>query len=1022
MKKDLRKLKVIPFYFFVRKLHWANKILFFVLFAALLSMAAGILISAEDPGRFVTNITTLQNAETENVLVKEFTENYRSMDFSMPAVQEEVFFVAGPMTQPPWLSYALILAIVLSFSIILTAGTYFKNWGAYVVAGVFLAFFTTSGVSMFIMGTDEPSRWIDGGLAIMILFPGVLFHQRILKFRLVLRFLTFLILLGLPFLLTYQTAGFVGLHGVTTNLYPIMMVIALVFVFFVAKEPTNFIFYATSNLKNKKFRLKFPFVLALFIILFAIEFLMLHNALRWNFIPVNEIGIKPLHLLVAAAVLTVFTSQNLYPKWKSFISNAGMSLGILGFALLGTSIIFFHIASGEFLFRFQVERAVSILFPVLGLFHFLYITLNFLDLINNRINYYFLTMTPRRIMYVFVIIGTILFSITLEASDSATARKLFYSSMYNRLGDQLMLENRNLEALNLYRSATSAARGTVKGNYNYAYLTLSELKNSLEALDYYHEAYDNIPYGPAALNRANLQIAEYMSDQAMVTLQESERKQPNAYVGNNLALLFKQANKPDSTIKYLKSALRLEPEMSSLYANMASLYMDYEKPEWAEKFLDAGLKAKNISPGIVANSLLFNLKQSGGPEVDPALLENVAVAQDPVVRLNYSLHLYRSGKLNEAKVYLDSLLEKNETAEALLLHGMVLLETGEVDLGLSRFEYLTKSAAYQNYRAQAHHFLGMAFFQQKVPEMAAYHFSKSVEVGDSADLFNWGVMLLDAEMPDSGYNILRLARSKNPELLWTVGREESLLNRAYGDEFAFLTGMLDNLKPDEYVRMARYAGIAGNFAMALDNFQSLIALDSNNATPYLEMGRIYLNHSNYDTAAVENLKYGAQLFPDNQEIQLELTRAYLRMHKLTEAEQHLARATELNPEAFDVSYYRALLAVEKGDSAGAAVQLDALHKARPLDTRVILSLAKIYKGMDEAFKGQELLYNATQRNWLNAGLWIEMAYFERMAGREKEVGVAALKAIELTPDEQEKIRLGGEFAAELRSLAQNDLE
>lgn len=1020
-KQDLRKLKVIPFYTFFRAFSTMNKVLFTVVFAALVAVMIVAAHTMTEPTDWVTDIQKIYDQTPQEVVVKDVNAHNRSMELSLNAMGETTFFRAEPILQQPWMPIAFLCMVVLGWAAMLTSFSYFQNTMAYIGAGLFLIFMTLSGISNALIGS-EGNFFIEVAIAVIILFPSILFRQGVFKAKYWKRFFLNLFLIGAPFAMVYFTKGWTGSFSQATNLFPFFFLFTVVVIFFLAREPMNLMAYLISNSKNKKFRLPLSVLLSLFLILFSIEFILLHNAMDWDFIPVSDTGLRPLYLLLPTGLFAVFTAQNLYPIAKEFTTSPGFSFLILGSILVAFAGIAFYPGTGDNVFVIHIERITAITFTVGTLLQFLYISLNFFSLIAAKINYYFIMMYPRRVLYVFVVVAMIFSMIGLEASDRWRSRLFFFASQNTLFGDDALNVGNYDEAYAMYKVGAESSIRNVKAYYNMAHLAQAEKQDPSLAVENYEKATREVSFPLADLNRSTILYSLYLKSEAREAMEKSLSRELNPWVANNLALTWFRDEKPDSAITYLKKALALEPEEASLYANLGLVYLMYNRPDWARKMLDAGIQSSKPDPTAVTNALLYNLAQPDAIELDSSFVENGANGEQEAVQLNYALYLYRSGDLVRTRQYLEGLLQKNETADALLLHGIVLMELGEVDFGLSRFQYMANSETYVEYRGIVHRFLGMSYFIQGVPEMAAYEFKKAVESGSKIDYLQWGDMLIDAGRQDSGYAVLRRGRAAVPELVDAVGREESMLLKANGEPLAVIMGGLTDLTKDEYIRISRYAAMAGNYPIALDNFRFMIEEDSSDATPYLEMGRLYLKYANEPLLALENLQYGSKLFPKDTRLKVEIAHAFTRAGQVDRAKTVLEGITAENAaEPFRYQLVSALMKAAEGDSTGAKEILKTLHQQSPLNNEILMALGPLLQNPNDGITGQQIFYEALQRNHLNKDLWLQMAAFEKIVGRPEEAGHAAVNAISLSLSEQEKLSIAGQYAEEIRILKTNDL-
>ena len=131
--KPKRKLKVIPIYRFFQVMDLPSKGLFLILFGALLALAVGSVMSAEDPVRWALEVNEYHSPELEEIKLREYRENYREMHTELGAWKEQVSFVATPIIPQAWVVLIFVIAQVLGWAYLMASATYVKNWFAYIV-------------------------------------------------------------------------------------------------------------------------------------------------------------------------------------------------------------------------------------------------------------------------------------------------------------------------------------------------------------------------------------------------------------------------------------------------------------------------------------------------------------------------------------------------------------------------------------------------------------------------------------------------------------------------------------------------------------------------------------------------------------------------------------------------------------------------------------------------------------------------------------------------------------------------
>jgi predicted Zn-dependent protease len=1007
--EPIKKLKLIPLHQFFKIMDGPGKALYLVLFVALLASAVGMFIASNDPSQWVLSIDEVHTTEPELVELRSYEQNYRKMETEITAWKEDAVFFASPMTPKSWIIFAFVVLQVLGWGYLMTAASYIKNFVGY-------AAFFLYAIAIFLSKAFEaiaPDQyWLFNlGLAVLIFVPAYLLQQGILKLGFALRLALFLAITAFPFILSYAFKGWLGLHGASVGMFPVLAFVVIAYFLFISKDISQLMFFVGTNLPKQSWRAKFPVFFAVFLVIEALEFLMLHNAMGWQFLAgAEQFPVRPIHLLVVVSILMPGINQNLSFVVKDNMDNRSFSTLITALGLVATSAIFLHIALGEYLFLYALDRMLSLLFFIAGLLHFFYMYYNFGPMLKARMNFYYLSMMPKRLMFVFVVAATLLLSLGFEASEGMKTQRLFAAVAYNRHADHEMLEGRFVEATALYNAACASALGTVKGNYNQAMLMMRTGGAATEIKDLLARASGFIPFAPAWLNLGNLEMEGGVPSQAKYYLRKGWEMVKTPELANNLAQAHLLMGEPDSAIISMKEALRLAPEMPVLYANMGKIYLDHGKYKPAEEFLKAGLALPEPGSAVATNALLLNMVAGTELVVPESLLQQAGMKDSRSAMFNFAVERYKRRDFEGASALLDSMLITNETPDALLLDGMIRFEQGDIGGAISRMEFMDVN--HRNYMKFTNHFLGVGFFNAGVPELAASFFAKSVENGRQDDLINQAYMEIDRGDHEYGYMLLNQTRTQDSSLFDLVAREEALLQVATGEYFFASLGFdLGTLTPSEWVRAGIYAGQKGNRPAALEAFRHAIELDSTAVAPYLEMGKISIELG--DSLAAENLLPGLKHHPKDIGLRVQLARAALVAGNRAEGEKYLADLEKEAKDDFGVRCLKAEITALKGDTASAMEQYQALYKLQPLASPAVLGLARLMRAKRMDFEGQNLMNDVLGINPRNPDYWYEMAQFERLLDRREEVARAAQSAIGLETNPARAKAIAEEFKLEI---------
>lgn len=1006
-----------------------SKLIFASLLLGLLALCIGTIVAADDPGQWALDVVEVPARNAQDVTLTEYSANYRTISANVEAWTENVAFASRPIQPQDWMVYIYWVAMVFGWALVMTASTYIRNWVAFVLYLPFALFLLTGQVLSGVVD-ENLGILVSGGQLLLVLIPAFVLHQGYIKLKFALRVLLFVVTLGLPYLIVDNLAGWQGLHTAATDSYFVGLFLTLVVVFFTANDLNNLVFYLATNAKKKKYRAKPPVLLGVFIVMIGLQFMMLQDAMGWNLVELpSDFPFRPIHLVAFSALIMAGTKQNMYPVLKNFLNNRAMSFGFLGAAIIGISFIFFHIAVGEYLFLYTLERLAIILIFLTSVFHMFYVYFNFSSLLNRRVNFYYISMSPRRLMYVFVVLATFLVGFALEASRGFTSRKTFSSTFYNRLADVQMIASDAEQAAVLYETAIGVAEGTVKGNYNLGMLVWTGNGTKDVARNYLRRAgrYIDFPYG--FLNLGQLELEEGLVEQAKYYLKKGLEKNKSPYLYNNLAQMHLILGEPDSAIVELKNALLLDDDNSALYGNLGKVYMDFDRIEEAAEFYRAGLEVAEPSPLTVTNALYLDLAYGAGINVSDSLVRLPGVREHLPAWFNLAIDRFRKGEYAEARSVIDSLEAQLDRSlpdslkgtyrppEVQFLDGCIMFEEGEYLKSISRMQAL--DVDYPEFKPYTMRFLGAAYHGKGIPEMAAEFFRRSQQNGNTDDSFYEGLMEIDRGNQEYGYQLLVQARSKDKVWFDPVSKEEAMLQYARGEYFMASLGYdLSKLTRAEWTRTGIYAGKIGQTGPALEAFRKLIAMDSNTVVPYLEMGRISIELE--DSLAIENLAAGLEIDPQNVALKAELARAYLQQGDVEKARSYAKDVPATGEFAEMAALLQAEFDLAEGDTAQAIAGFQKIYAQNPLNKLAVVELSKIWRAQREDFEAHDLLMAARQLNSRESEFEYQLAYVEQLLGRIVESAAAAERAMAFEPDSLRSAAIGEEFSRifELRDLGE----
>lgn len=1008
---DIHKLPYLSLNFFYHQFSPAAKRIFWVICIALLVTGALLMSAFHAPEFWSLEVREVADTHIEPVVVNTIQHNYRDFDLSMNAYWQEVSYTAGPINPSPFPIIIFWLLQAIGWGVLLAAASQIKSRWAYLFYLLFAFFLHFSDVAKGIY-SGPGHQILEFSIGLGILAFAFVLQEGILRMKLGYRVLTFTGILLFIFGIAFGIGGWATWHQMSANSFSYLTLISILMLFFIGKEPTNLIIFAATNRPNRQNRLDHRLMGAILVLLLIAEFFALIQYLRFDWAPVVDLGIKPLHLIVLSAILMPFTTQNQYHFVKRIIaSNTSFTLLLSSLSLIMLSFFFLVFSQGDEIFVSMIERLAIIFFFSIGLVHTIYLFGNFMPLLQQKVNLYYLLTTGRRIPFATIWFAGIIALVFAEGKESwKTPRLVLYSQALQHADHSMVMQERQ-EAMEGYENASFFAPGNIKAHYNLASLIVANPKRTQDALHAYQRA-TAVQYFPHAhLNAANLQAYEGTVQAARTTLKKGLADGgPNPYLANNLGLYYLEAGNPDSAILSFQAALQADLSLSSVYSNLAHVYHRFEREAEALAFFNASIDTQHPSAAAFCNALFYQLLTQ-----QPVLEANTDLTsvEDYFVQYNLQLNQLRGGEHLLAAKGVKSLLSQDPSPETLILDSYLMFLQDSVENARSRMKYVAES--YPSHRAQAHTLMGMAYYQHDVPEMARYFFLQAAEAGDPFGGLYAAKMELDLGKSDSAFEHLSTLRIAHDTLWNPVAKELGMLYSAIGEELIANTEWdMGSLSRNERIRVARYADTLSDGNIALNHFLPLLEQDSTDSTPFIEMGKIYNRMK--DVRALENLRYGRSLHPRQTALDLELARAHFIGGNIDSATLLLESIQSDSALALSIGELNAELALAAGDTGTAVSQLELIFQSDPFRQSTVIRLAELFRESTDWDKGNQLITTALNLNDQQPVFWYYYAVFSQAWNLPEDAGYGAAKAIELTDDLATQQAIASEFATELRTI------
>jgi predicted Zn-dependent protease len=643
--------------------------------------------------------------------------------------------------------------------------------------------------------------------------------------------------------------------------------------------------------------------------------------------------------------------------------------------------------------------------------------LNHAALIREKTNVYFLLTLSTRYRFMIVWAIALIGAIVMEGRTSWSMEhrvKHSYSTQHGDLaqlklmqGDDLSLaEKQQLESKrnNAYKYASLEVVNSPKAFHNRAFYNLTSIELLNETINLYLGA-KGFPY--STLNASNLYLVRQRPDMARDLLKKTWKQTKHPLLANNLGVLYAQAAEPDSAIRYYKEALLSDLNLSSAYANLAQIYERYERPREAQEFLKTAVELRHPSDAALTNAIAYQLKH--GTVISTSTIDLNEASYS--LKFNYLLRLLVSGEKEAARELIKTFNPKEISADAMILDAYLMFQQDSMEYAISKFVYVDQ--VFVGKQAESYYTLALAYLERGVPEMAKLYFQKAGQEGMPRGFLYAAQIEMAMGQLDTAYAHLSRLRVDHEDL-WNESSKEIatlfLIVSFDNPLYAQTEYDLSKLTHEDYIRIGKLADSTNSYIPALEHFRKAIALDSMDHRPYLEMSRIYNKYS--DPLAIVNLGYGLRVAPDEPEMLLELSRAYLLQGKIDSATQVLSRIPD-TAIPLEQNKLKASLALTQQDTVTALSLLEKVYQQKPLDQEVIISLASIYHKQGNYDKGNFLIGNALTINTEDPEIWYYYALFSRAWGQSRDAGFGALRAIELAQGEARKRGIQTEFQAEI---------
>ncbi|MCS6904812.1 MAG: hypothetical protein RML72_08355 [Bacteroidia bacterium] len=982
---------------FLQYFYSSGQKLFWLLWGTLCLSLILLVVVIYTPTFWVSETKPLAVSQAETIILETVRENYREIDLFSKAFSNFIEYSATHFSPNFFLVYVLIFFQIIGYSALLAGSSRLEGILGYVPLLVFCShLYSSEFVSVFIQNY-EYHKWG----AFFIMLPFLLFYYFVKTKAFSLNLVQQFGIYGGAILGLYFAVGLVGgnaaLYKTATFGYRIHLIIILIFIFFIAKDLLALLVWLITRKNFENPGAAYRIFILSFIAFIALQALLLFVPHYYNF--------QPLHFFVVAALITVLFSQSAFPILGHIInSQLAYSLIILGTGILATGYIAFHIGNGEFTFRNNVQFLINFVFGVLSLLFGLYIIINFRAALRSN-QYFFDSLYEGRVLRFAPVWAVTL--VVLIVYDGINLWNTYYSlhcTYKNIQGDYYLLAKDENEARLMYQMATNYKDTDFKANFNLANVLMafihpnSDKEEILKVQKHLSKAEENskAPSLLAILKKGRFFSILGLNKAAKLLYLSKIREMPLSELYCNLASVYFNEGKLDSTEFFLKQGLSHFPEDAILNSNYSSVLLKKGKIKEAISYSHKAFTQQSKEPVVLENYYLFKIVN------DSLEVEEVPFRKDSTIGIgfqyNQSLLAYKKGNFLLADSIANWLLNRTQVAEIKFLKLLTCASTNQWKQAIDFY----KSLIHQDpdYTPIASHALATLYFKQKTPEMAALYFHKAAQSGWPKDSLFYAYSELDAGNHYKAYDILKVLALDHKDLFELCKREMALLDFAYGNT-EFLGWDFSGITPDEALRGGIIGGLVDNPGPALKFYQDLVDTDKKITTPYLEIGRIF-RKLNGDESAIKQLELGLKRDPNNVAIHLEIAQSEINLNRLEAAQKRIKQIEAKVKERPEYLFLLAQIAARQKQTEKARKLLEENYRKFIFHKPTILQLFAMYLEQKKYTQGYQFLSEVLDYNSQNPDYWLYYYLFAKQIGMREDAENAQKNMLDLLDNERRK--------------------
>jgi len=712
---------------------------------SLLSLVLGFAVAAWFLGSSWT-IRIIHDYIPKEITIPAFAIPSDLVEFSigLPNYAFAEYFALGKVIPPDWIYPLSVIVFLLAISLLAASLSYFT--GIWLYGGLAAV---STGVALFGPDSFAPfgitGQWITGLLVLLVVLPVYGISNWLPDWNLARRWWVLIVVYGLQGVLFFINDFSVqATSGILASLWYPLILASLLFIILNATDILQGVLtLLTREENNTQSWLHFTVFSVFYLANYILIYLFNTGQLVLDIFYPNPFLLQFISLVAGFWLLP--RKEPLGPNTPGFITGiSGLYVGLAVLFLLTSAIGF---ASANDLIIEVLEDGITLIHFCMGVSFFLYVLINFFDLMGHGLRVHQVIFRPRYMpvsaIPVFGIAGVIIFMFNsgyFPLYQTLAARFVF-------AGDHARLSGKAVMAEEFYKQALSMESRNQRSNLSLAglYLETGNLEMARRSAE---TSLEKNPSPEAVLAMAQVYRQKGQNLEELLCLQKGVKNFPqDGRLLNNIGVAFSNTIYPDSARHYFSLASQSPNASLEGKVNLGFHYLSQGKEKDGLPSKDPGSGADGDWAGLNNDIVFANLAGEKASGISDAVRFFKDIPEEMQAFVLY--HALVNKAISQDTVGMASLVAlegdslRKYYSEAIDMgKGMLYYRTGNVRKGLDDLNRLYEIGTKN--KIDLGLLLGQVYFEQGAYLTASGYFRKAAMQGMKNAWYWYAVSCLDA--------------------------------------------------------------------------------------------------------------------------------------------------------------------------------------------------------------------------------------------------------------------------------------